>query len=81
MSRVNTSGYPEKEYIVKFFMIEGHQLKKQKLNPNNLITFSDEDYGSVNSRHVDALVIKLDITDQDVMVMDIFGGHPLLSCI
>lgn len=34
---------PNEEYIKKVFLIEGHQQKKAK-PPNNVITFSDEDY-------------------------------------
>lgn len=64
---------PNEEYIKKVFLIEGHQQKKAK-PPNNVITFSDEDYRQLNSKHVDALVIKLDIIDQDIMKILVDNG-------
>lgn len=62
-----TSGYPEEEYVKKVFMIEGHQPKKQKLIPNNPSLSQMKIYSSINSRHADALVVKLDVADNNVM--------------
>lgn len=54
--------------------MEGHHTKKAKPNSNKVITFFEDDYGQVNPRHADALVVKLDIADQDVIKVLIDNG-------
>lgn len=81
----STSDCSEEEYVKRNFLIEGHQSKKAKPNPNNVITFSNEDYGGINLRHADALVVKLDIVDQDVMKILVDNGSsvdilPTIEC-
>lgn len=60
--RGSMSASSKDEYIKKIFLIEEHQTKKAK-SPDNMISFSNKDCGEVNPRHVDALVVKLDIVD------------------
>lgn len=70
----NTLSAPEGDFTKKVFLIEGHALKKGKPNPSNVITFSNDDYGQVNPSHANALMVKLDIVDQDVMKILVDDG-------
>lgn len=72
--RGSTSGGSEDEYVKKIFLIEGHQTKNVKPSLDNMITFSDEDYGEINPRHVDDLVVKLNIANQNVVKILVDNG-------